>query len=421
MREYAFINPNRPSKRYGGIERVGIAHANEFARNGMRVHLFAHRYTDPYEYDKSIILHKMPKNDDQAVVFTAETVAKLHEQGHISVAIQEWERHDLTTALLTTEVPVVSTLQCYTYDTLLIKKPQRERVVYTALTEAHKDYLQRRVPQAKDIEVIGSGVDIARVPFSFQRLTESKEKPRMPILEYLKDKGFDYVTSLAAIGSHKGIRSAVMIAQAAKLPIILMGAPGEANSQSFRDELGYFAYYINPIEEHALAYRTPQLSWESSLRHSIIPQSPGWEIRFRESTLNRSIDTPLVYYLGPVTDTQKYEILRYATANLSCINLEDPSYFEALGNNRMEGPVTGTPTVSYADPSWKEIVQEGITGFTYHTSDEAVQRVRTIHEQGFNRQRCAMVAGERYSMSHAAVNLAHAAHRAIEKSQLIEL
>lgn len=97
-----------------------------------------------------------------------------------------------------------------------------------------------------------------------------------------------------------------------------------------------------------------------------------------------------IWYVGPVTDREKNEILGQALALLMPILIEEP-----FGIVMAEALACGTPVIGFNRGAVPEVVQEGINGFSCNSIEEMAKAVDRIHE--IDRRRCREIMEEKFS------------------------
>ncbi len=125
-----------------------------------------------------------------------------------------------------------------------------------------------------------------------------------------------------------------------------------------------------------------------AMMRTLLPRYPrlrfhiiGWieEDSYREILAQYENDPRVIYY-GELTQKQVHEALR------SCHCLCHPSYHEGMANVLMEAAAAGRPTLASDIPGCREIVEQGVTGFTFRVQDadaltEAVERFLALEEE----------------------------------------
>lgn len=104
---------------------------------------------------------------------------------------------------------------------------------------------------------------------------------------------------------------------------------------------------------------------------------------------------PLVEYLGEVNDQEKDEILGGASALILPVHWEEP-----FGLVMIEALACGTPVIARRRGSVPEVIEEGVTGFMFEETEEAVRATERI--QRLSRARCRQVFEERFTAGRMA-------------------
>ena len=107
------------------------------------------------------------------------------------------------------------------------------------------------------------------------------------------------------------------------------------------------------------------------------------------------IDDRQIFFIGPVNDKEKAELLKNAYAFLMPIEWDEP-----FGIVMAEAMACGTPVIALAHGAATEIITQGVTGYLCESVDECVQKVsiadqldrRLIHEMAIERFSAKVIA-----------------------------
>ena len=110
-----------------------------------------------------------------------------------------------------------------------------------------------------------------------------------------------------------------------------------------------------------------------------------------DATIRKLFDDPLVEYIGEIGQRDKSEFLGNAYALLFPIDWPEP-----FGLVMIEAMACGTPVIAFRMGSVPEILDEGITGYSVNSVDEAVEAVHRINS--LDRRICRRVFEQRFSV-----------------------
>ncbi len=106
---------------------------------------------------------------------------------------------------------------------------------------------------------------------------------------------------------------------------------------------------------------------------------------------------PRIQFLGEIGQREKRELLGHASALLFPIDWPEP-----FGLVMIEAFSCGTPVIAYPHGSVPEILEDGVTGFTVSSQEEAVRAARNIH--AIDRKGCREAFERRFTATHMAEN-----------------
>ena len=214
---------------------------------------------------------------------------------------------------------------------------------------AHCDTHRAQYPNADDIRVVYYGMDVQDYPFGPAPLCTAVEPPTLPILRQLRAEGRDYLVSVGRTGREKGQRSAIEIARAAGLPLVIVGEP--------------------------------------------FSRDPAGQAYFRDEILPR-IDGRAVRYFGRANEIEKRELVRFARAVLFTTGLEQPDWREPFARVIMESLASGTPLVAHPNGCAAEVINDDVAVF----GDDVAELARGAREIGrISRRACRRYAELAYS------------------------
>ena len=97
-----------------------------------------------------------------------------------------------------------------------------------------------------------------------------------------------------------------------------------------------------------------------------------------------------VEFIGEIGEQEKEEFLGNAMALVFPIDWPEP-----FGLVMIEAMACGTPVIARSRGSVPEVIEHGVTGFVFHTVDEAVQAAKDV--QRLNRKRCRRSFEQRFT------------------------
>ncbi len=274
-----------------------------------------------------------------------------HEANHAAWAIGEIVAGDIAYDVIHAHVaallplgrfapaPVVYTLHHDRSEELTRFYAMQRGVRFVAISERQREL----VPELSDVDVVYHGVDAGRYPLG---------------------RGGEAAAFLGRIALEKGAHTAIDVARAAGVPLLIAG---EAH---WKDR----AYYQREI--------APRLG------------------------------TPGLRLVGEVDHVEKIALLGGACALLFPVAWEEP-----FGLVMVESMLCGTPVLALPRGSVPEIVDQGVTGFLCADAREMAERLVAIARNGFDRARCRARAVERFGRARMARDYLrvylHASERAL--------
>jgi glycosyltransferase involved in cell wall biosynthesis len=132
-----------------------------------------------------------------------------------------------------------------------------------------------------------------------------------------------------------------------------------------------------------------------------IAQKSGIELRiaakvdqadqhYFDTVIEPLLTTPLVQFVGEITDRDKGDFLGQAIALLAPVNWPEP-----FGLAMIEAMACGTPVIAFRRGSIPEVVDESKSGFIVDNVEEAVAAIKNIHQ--LDRRLCRQTFEQRFS------------------------
>jgi glycosyltransferase involved in cell wall biosynthesis len=239
-------------------------------------------------------------------------------------------------------------------------------------SNAHNHAHRAQYADVPGMLVVPYGMDVDSYRFREGPLPTWSEPPTVPLLQRLWREKRDYLAFIGRMSPRKATASAVTIARAAGMPLILCGQPENRKNPT----LEYFATEV-------MAY----------------------------------VDDQSIFYFGTCNEWEKQEILGGARATLFTTGLELPDWREPHARVIMESLACGTPLVAHRHGCATEIITDEVACFGHNVDDlvrgvgEAARRdrraCRMYAEFAFSRAR--MAAG--YEALYRAIIADHARRR----------
>ena len=118
---------------------------------------------------------------------------------------------------------------------------------------------------------------------------------------------------------------------------------------------------------------------------------------YYESKIKPLFKHSLVEYIGEISEKEKNDFLGNAYALLFPIDWPEP-----FGLAMIEAMACGTPVIARKRGSVPEVIEEGISGFTFENVDDAIKKIKKI--SSLKRQRVRQAFEEKFTAAHMAEN-----------------
>jgi glycosyltransferase involved in cell wall biosynthesis len=162
-----------------------------------------------------------------------------------------------------------------------------------------------------------------------------------------------------------------------------------------RSDRGDYLVFLGRISPEKRPDRAIEIAKRAGMRLKIAAKVDAVDRCYMKEQIRPLLDDPLVEFIGEIGDADKEELLRNAYALLFPIDWPEP-----FGLVMIEAMACGTPTVAFRRGSVPEIIDDGVSGYSVDTIDEAVQALRNV--RGLDRSACRKKFEERFSAERMA-------------------
>jgi len=165
------------------------------------------------------------------------------------------------------------------------------------------------------------------------------------------------------------------------LPVdLLSGGPGDGN---------YLAFLGRVSPEKGLE-RAIEISRRTNLPLKVAAKVDEADRNYYETEIRPLCESPLVDFIGEISESDKAEFLGKAKALLFPINWPEP-----FGLVMIEAMACATPVIAFSGGSVEEVIDEGVTGFIVDSVEDATRAIERIDD--IDRQKCRCVFESRFS------------------------
>ena len=157
------------------------------------------------------------------------------------------------------------------------------------------------------------------------------------------------------------------------LGTVYHGLPPDSLSPSY--EPGTYLAFLGRLTRDKGPETAIRIARAAGMRLLMAAKIPRADTRYFKERLLPHIDGDQINLVGEVDDTGKGELLRGAAALLFPIDWPEP-----FGLVMIEAMACGTPVIAYRRGSVPEVVDHGVSGFVVESEEEAVAAVKRIPE-----------------------------------------
>ena len=259
--------------------------------------------------------------------------------------------------------------------------PTIDAKVWEALHVAHV------FERAREFDLIHNHADF--VPLAFSRLVETpvvttihgfSSERILPIFREYEDR-VHYV-AISASDRRSDLRYAATIHHGIRLEDFPFDPHGG-------DDLLFFGR-IHPDKGAAEAIAAARRAGRRLIMAGIVQDKDYYNERVAPALDERS-----VVYRGPLSGTDRTQVLGSARALLHLVNFDEP-----FGLSVVEALACGTPVIASSRGSMPELIDHGVTGFLVDSVDAAVEAIGRIGE--IDRAACLAAVSARFTVDRMA-------------------
>ncbi len=164
---------------------------------------------------------------------------------------------------------------------------------------------------------------------------------------------------------------------------------------TFRPEHGKYLAFLGRISPEKRLDRAIELANRLGMTLRIAAKVDRADQDYFQEVIKPLLNSPLVEFLGEITEEEKDDFLGNAYALLFPIDWPEP-----FGLVMIEAMACGTPVIAYRRGSVPEVMVQGETGFVVDSFQAALEAAEKV--SALDRRRCRRVFEERFTASRMA-------------------
>jgi len=178
---------------------------------------------------------------------------------------------------------------------------------------------------------------------------------------------------------------------------------------TFHPEAGDYFAFLGRISPEKRVDRAIEIATEVDVPLRIAAKVDPADQEYYENEIEPLLDSPLVDFVGEITEEEKDDFLGNARALLFPIDWPEP-----FGLVMIEALACGTPVIAYRHGSVPEVLKDERTGFLVDNCEEAVWAARQISK--IDRHACRAYFEKHYAVSRMANDYLNVYERLLNKS-----
>jgi glycosyltransferase involved in cell wall biosynthesis len=157
----------------------------------------------------------------------------------------------------------------------------------------------------------------------------------------------------------------------------------------FRGRPGRYLAFLGRLSPEKRPDRAIEIAKSLGLPLKIAAKIEEADRRYFDEHIRHLLDSPLVEFVGEISEAQKEEFLADAIALLFPIDWAEP-----FGLVMIEAMACGTPVVAWKGGSVEEVIDDGVTGFVVESIPDAIDAV--LRAAVLDRAQCRAVFERRF-------------------------
>ena len=164
------------------------------------------------------------------------------------------------------------------------------------------------------------------------------------------------------------------------------------NLYTFSKEPGTYLAFLGRISPEKGVDRAIEIAVRAGMKLKIAAKVDPVDEDYFNQRIRPLLDSPLVDFIGEVSEFEKNDFLGKALALLLPVDWPEP-----FGLVMIEAMACGTPTVAFRRGAVPEIIDEGLSGFVCTGVDDAIAALS--HVGAVSRKRCRQAFEDRFTVA----------------------
>ena len=174
---------------------------------------------------------------------------------------------------------------------------------------------------------------------------------------------------------------------------------------------GDYLAFLGRISPEKRPDRAIRIAQKAGMRLKIAAKIDEVDRQYFETKIEPLLDARGIEYLGEINEAQKNSFLGNAHAFLFPIDWPEP-----FGLAMIEAMACGTPTIAFRCGSVPELIDDGVTGFSVQTEEQAVEALKRVST--LSRAKCRATFERRFTACRMAKDYLSVYHALVDDLHL---